>query len=681
MAMVVAGYVGYFNMVSRTEVPNGPCVWFGMETGLAVLRIALWGWNPSWDEGDTGMTMHLALRSRDLTSHTPPVLSESEPATSEDKAGPLQLALTSAISHFPLITTSQPLTRLTSHIQHGDYWLKDNKEFFIVESVDDFLAAATPYVGPLPRLDAEGLEGILLYYGIVPDLNETSERERKLLCMTICRSDSKWTSISVFIDGDMSRTMFTSQSQDFPGTRALRVALDTEVKLDSIAVIDRRTFDLLVDYSFRLFSRLCTVDTKLEQSACSIVEYDPSLLSSPRNYSKVDPVNKNRQGRGALLVGVFQTSEAREWGLILESAVMEVYLCILERRFLQPISPSPTHFRPLALEWVRGMEDRISLDKESCRRRWSDPTQVHVLFSYEATYDILVRELRSLRQASTDSIAIRTWEEAIALIMDHPDQLPVVLDLFGLSPLHNLEKLRKALLPLFTETDAYQKMITYLRSSLFRLRDVKVPSDLYTRIDPYGPDSPNSVPIHTAITANRQKWQEQAWRGGEFTYGVGLDLNRTNPGDYMPVSVYQGDILLTDRAEVFAMVYLPRPGKIVLNLSLKPHRCDIMLVAVLTRSGSVGEAWELKMSFIAKSTGEELGKELSGSTKVAEGSMIAKEGKEANRGGTCSLETSQLGGAVYLGFEPDTNLAETRHTQRKSSRPGVGDAGDTEENT
>ncbi|KAK1227986.1 hypothetical protein PQX77_008988 [Marasmius sp. AFHP31] len=198
MAMIVAGYVGCFNMVSRTDVPNGPYMWFGMETGLAVLRIALWGWNPSWDEGHTGMTMHLALQSKDLEVRTPPVFLDPDPSnnrdlvftnTSPDKIDTARLACNPPISFFPLITTSQHLSRLISSISYAGAWEKENKEKFIVEIADDFLAAATAYVGPLPRLDVEALEGILLYFGIVPDVNESCER--KLLCMTICRSDSK----------------------------------------------------------------------------------------------------------------------------------------------------------------------------------------------------------------------------------------------------------------------------------------------------------------------------------------------------------------------------------------------------------------------------------------------------------------------------------------------------------
>ncbi|KAK1231885.1 hypothetical protein PQX77_004976 [Marasmius sp. AFHP31] len=368
---------------------------------------------------------------------------------------------------------------------------------------------------------------------------------------------------------------------------------------------------------------------------------------------------------------------------------MEVYLCVLEHRFLQPISPSPTHVRPLALEWIRGMEDRISLDKESCRRRWSNPTYAQDLFLYQSTYDILARELRSLRQLPTDGLTIRRWTE----IIDRPDHLPSASDLFELPPFNNLEKLRKTLLPVFTvdgqadvPTPKYHRMIAHLRTSLSRLRDAR-PSSPYDRIQLYGPGSPEFSPPYTKINqaseeiskalslqiesvrmlqitlwhdnmnmqvdilrllnslrpsfsltsvflhqvlfdneslclvlailqrhrritcllldqcspvdvdrteidkdiaANRLKWKEAAHHEGEFTYSVGCDINPArSDGNYSAVLVYQHDIALTNRGDVFAMIYLPQPGKIVLNLSLRLDAHDIALIAVLTRSGSI----------------------------------------------------------------------------------------------
>ena len=51
LPMIVVGYVGCFNLVNESRVTGGPYVWLGIEAMLSVLRLALWGWNPEWDEG------------------------------------------------------------------------------------------------------------------------------------------------------------------------------------------------------------------------------------------------------------------------------------------------------------------------------------------------------------------------------------------------------------------------------------------------------------------------------------------------------------------------------------------------------------------------------------------------------------------------------------------------------
>ncbi|KAF9259889.1 hypothetical protein L218DRAFT_629698 [Marasmius fiardii PR-910] len=61
MPMIVVGYVGCFNLVSQSQVPHGTYVWLGLEAALSVLRICLWGWNPTWDDHGTGMRMCLKL--------------------------------------------------------------------------------------------------------------------------------------------------------------------------------------------------------------------------------------------------------------------------------------------------------------------------------------------------------------------------------------------------------------------------------------------------------------------------------------------------------------------------------------------------------------------------------------------------------------------------------------------
>ncbi|KAL0068374.1 hypothetical protein AAF712_004452 [Marasmius tenuissimus] len=530
MGMIVAGYVGCFNIVGRTNVDAGPYVWFGMETFLAMLRIALWGWNPRWDEGDTGMTMRLALHNRDPTNDVTTSTSPANPPRptfpTPDPPEGVQSdpkALDPPFMPFPLITTPRVLSLFTKPAKFTSGWRRYKKDSFIVEHIEDFLAAATPYMGPLRRLEMEELKGILLCCGIVPD------GERRLLCVTACRTDSQPASISIFIDGNTPLyAMYTSHSRDVPGTRALRVTLEDEVQLGSVdTIIDRRTLDSLVDYSSRLFGRLCMTDSDLVNVPLLWTVTLPSLPSSQKVHKQVPLTELDKAYiytrqiqelksdycvlRGNMLIGVFPLNETEkwndemlEWAALLESTVMEVYLCICERRLVRPMALSSAHSRRLALERESSMEDRILLEKELCRRRRAD-VDPKTLFQYESTYDLLVRELRSLRQLPIGSPVLEDWERLIDTIMDQPHRLPAVSALLGLPPLQSLGNLTSSFLPLFASsrrsdfsTSGYPNMIALLRSSLYRLRDAKA-SSFHDPIDPWGPESPEFKPPYTRV--------------------------------------------------------------------------------------------------------------------------------------------------------------------------------------
>ncbi|KAK1230904.1 hypothetical protein PQX77_005982 [Marasmius sp. AFHP31] len=718
MGMIVAGYVGCFNIVGRTDVKGGPYVWFGMEAILATLRIVLWGWNPSWDEGSTGMTMQLALRNTDLTPDVTTPTSPDNPVRTAPQ--PLNLPEGSdpntsdpPIKPLPLITTPRFLAQFTETSRTSWEW-QWHEASLIAENVEDFLAANTPYVGPLQRLESDKLKGISLYCGIVPDGG------RKLLCTTACRDDSRWTSISVLIDGNTPPyAMYISRSRDLPGTRALQVTLQKEVQAGSATIIDRLTLDLLIDYSSHLFSRLCMLDNSVNQLPLSWNVTLPSLPNSEdmhrsillteqdKAYIQIHQIHDLKGNycllRNNLIVGVFSLNrtvkwhgEMNEWALLFESAVMEVYLCILERQFVQSMSLSPAHSRRIQLEWIQNMEDRIEMEKEACRwrRRDADPTTI---FQYQMTHDLLAQGLRSLRQLPVGSGVLEDWKALITTIMDQPDKLPPISTLFGLPPLQGLKRLKGLFFPLFVVTDGsnnslsdvppsmmYRNIIDFLRSSLHRLRDTKA-SSLHDRIDPWGPGSPEFSPPYTCvhesserilealveqiesvqmiefrtdfqdmlldalrlfeslppsrslttmkfncesftneatllvtsvlqrhpgiicvgfkdcvfdhrlgalidenITLNRQKWKDEARNGGVFTYSIGCEIR---PGDYDnsdPFRVHYHDILLSNFADLFAMIYLPQGGRVVPNVSLQAQSVDIILVAFLTPADNDG---------------------------------------------------------------------------------------------
>jgi hypothetical protein len=46
----VAGYVGCFSVVQNSTSTFGPLSWLCLESGLSVMRLAIWAWNPGWDD-------------------------------------------------------------------------------------------------------------------------------------------------------------------------------------------------------------------------------------------------------------------------------------------------------------------------------------------------------------------------------------------------------------------------------------------------------------------------------------------------------------------------------------------------------------------------------------------------------------------------------------------------------
>ncbi|KAK1233602.1 hypothetical protein PQX77_003236, partial [Marasmius sp. AFHP31] len=91
--------------------------------------------------------------------------------------------------------------------------------------------------------------------------------------------------------------------------------------------------------------------------------------------------------------------------------------------------------------------------------------------------------------------------------------------------------------------------------------------------------------IDDNIAMNRQMWREEAERGGIFTYRVGCEIRPGRYGNYnTPVSIYHYDILLSDFADLYAMVHIPQDGKVVPKLLLQAHQEDITIVASLTPS-------------------------------------------------------------------------------------------------
>ena len=57
----VVGYVGCFNVVQDSTSNIGPAGWLCLEAGLSVMRLAIWGWNPTKDDAAPPLEIILEL--------------------------------------------------------------------------------------------------------------------------------------------------------------------------------------------------------------------------------------------------------------------------------------------------------------------------------------------------------------------------------------------------------------------------------------------------------------------------------------------------------------------------------------------------------------------------------------------------------------------------------------------
>ncbi|ESK83601.1 hypothetical protein Moror_12050 [Moniliophthora roreri MCA 2997] len=220
MVMLVAGYVGSFSLVGQTDNVKAPYVWFGLETALSLLRIALWGLNPSWDEG-TGLTMSLKLH----------------PLT---HSGPSQDSETS----FPLITS--PYKCYNLGLASNMWGYTSSPQTFIVHNESDFLNMATAWVGPLQRLHSNS---ITLFYSIL------THDEIKQLYTTVQFADSRPPlTFSADTSGDFK--VFSTTLKTYPPTGALLATIGSQILKKYDSFINSQPYLQVVDYSQLLSAHL-----------------------------------------------------------------------------------------------------------------------------------------------------------------------------------------------------------------------------------------------------------------------------------------------------------------------------------------------------------------------------------------------------------------------------------------
>ncbi|KAK7033617.1 hypothetical protein VNI00_012616 [Paramarasmius palmivorus] len=247
MMMIVVGYVGCFSIVKNSDAQAGPYVWFAMEAFLSLLRMVLWGLNPTWDES-TGLTMKLKLHE----SNDP---------------------------YYPLITSPYDGTEL------GFAEKSSSPKPFTVFSEGEFFAAATSWIGPIQRL---GANTVTLYYALLPVAHPDevaaefryghSAAMRKDLCITALLTDSS--SFTFLCAGSTAPVaVFSSKLEMIPGPPAYcQVSLQDRIKQENAGFLQSQLFREVQVHAQELRSRLFRSEEK--QNDLLLIW---NLSSTPRN--------------------------------------------------------------------------------------------------------------------------------------------------------------------------------------------------------------------------------------------------------------------------------------------------------------------------------------------------------------------------------------------------------------
>ncbi|KAK7033957.1 hypothetical protein VNI00_012584 [Paramarasmius palmivorus] len=374
MAMIVAGYIGCFSLVKSSDASAGPYVWFAMEAALSLVRIVLWGWNPSWDE-ETGLTMTLQLH------------------TSDDP-------------YYPMITSP--------HIREdlGFAEKVPSPRSFTVYNEGEFFAAATSWIGPLQRL---GANSITLYYALLAC--QASEKQAtstafKDLSITILLTDSRAFTFVCHERDAESIAVFSSKLEMLPGTGSYyQVTLASQIKQENDGFLRSPLFHDVLEHAQHIRSRLFQVGEK--QSTLSLTwnlsgtpssqsgdledrisvgsalsDHDKKYIDLRKLWYSVSTFLDNQQhARVGLVPGITDASGKRapfienEILTIIECAILEVYLWERECTFVDGRRDLDkrlaTQLRP---ECLREMHSRLAARKQEVTWRYQqygrqDPTQ------------------------------------------------------------------------------------------------------------------------------------------------------------------------------------------------------------------------------------------------------------------------------------------------------------------
>ncbi|KAK1217381.1 hypothetical protein PQX77_019981 [Marasmius sp. AFHP31] len=538
MGMIVTGYVGCFNLVSQTSAKNGPYVWFGVEAALSISRLVLWGSNPSWDEQGTGLTVRLALLPKSRPASADAEERNYLDVCPDPELFPIAQAQQSPTTDhmFPFITSPHHISLLTN--KPMAYYVDQDKEWivsFVAHGVEDFLAATTPYVGPLERIEVDGSS---IYYAVLAELSDKTSQ--KLLCVTAVPHGARWNSLSFLLRGGKTQhSTFLSRTRQLTGTRALEVTFVEELEDASTGFLDSQSISLIIDYSNTLLCRLVAppdMDSDLHLSwslqvfsgtpsqSCSEAlpptptpPLPPPLLSHlDREYMQIGQVcdlkgdyclSRSGNMNGVTFPYLGSTERIltyKEYALMFNSAILETYLCIMDHRFVRHAGLSDTLSHQLRLQWIQKMEARLSAEKLATNERhYNRLESSNSPQRYRETWDTLSSEIRSLRLLPANDPVLQQWEA----ILYHTIQFghsPHFSMLFSLKPLAAASELINFLHPSFTDderlSDPYHDLIAYVRLSIQRLRSI-TPPPCFGRMDPDGPGSPEFSPPYMCINS------------------------------------------------------------------------------------------------------------------------------------------------------------------------------------
>ncbi|KAK7017466.1 hypothetical protein VNI00_018646 [Paramarasmius palmivorus] len=446
MVMIVVGYVGCFSIVKNSNAPAGPYVWFGMEAFLSLLRMVVWGLNPSWDES-TGLTMKLKLHNPD------------DP-------------------YYPLITTPYNSAEL------GFVEKPSSQKPFTVFSEAEFFAAARSWIGPIQQL---GANTVTLYYALLPcqalSSSETSSHTQntlhKSLSVTVTLTDSRTFTFLCCSHKTNPDSVFFSALETHLGIGSLptyyQVLIGDKVDTND-GFLRSQLFRDIVQRSYNFQARMFTNSRSSMQLKWNFLGSQKHDLSE--NYLPLSRLDQGYLELGPIWdssVAYFQAQQSPEMTFksetldgtaaqdqldiklytevlsIFESAMAEVYIWGREHEFMEQQAQhwGERILSQLHTEWYSAMIVRMTTQKKHILLRYQkygsakdsaissklaelDPVQLEKAWAYlldvlQKLYAVTSNKLQQMAQQNYDNIQNLQFERMDSMIELGAHLLPATI--------------------------------------------------------------------------------------------------------------------------------------------------------------------------------------------------------------------------------------------------------------